>query len=121
MKNVFRALSGAALCLVSALCPAADMTPEELNRIVGTPLFGAGELWKEPPSAAVMRLKVNCRAERTGDGQMFAARVARLVFGIQAAEIRIFAVESVIARVDIFLVNKGDSAIGNKRGSDIKK
>ncbi|MBP5531046.1 MAG: C39 family peptidase [Lentisphaeria bacterium] len=121
MKRGLYVLFGAALCFASALCRAAAPTAEELNRVLGTPLFGAEELWKERPAAAVLRLNVNCRAERSGEGRMFAARVARLVFGIQAAEIRIFAVDETIARVDIFLVNKGDSAIGNKRGSDIRK
>ena len=121
MRRGVSLLLGAALSLVSALCRAADPTPGELNRILGTPLFGAEELWKERPSAAVRRLNVNCRAERSGEERMFAARVARLVFGIQAAEIRIFAVGDAVARVDFFLVNKGDSAIGNKRGGDIRK
>ena len=121
MRRIFYALVGAALGIASALCGAAEPTQEELNRILGTPLFGTDELWKERPSAAVLRLNVNCRAERSGEGRMFAARVARLVFGIQAAEIRIFEVEETIARVDIFLINKGDSAIGNKRGSDIRR
>ena len=109
--------------LCCALCGTlgAEETAEQLlNRLAGTPFCGEHELWQEPPARVVRRLNVNCRAENTGKGKLFAARVARLVFGIQAAEIRIFAVDGKTARIDVFLVNKGDSAIGNKRRGDIR-
>ena len=107
-------------CALFGTLGAEETAEQLLNRLAGTPLCGSAELWREPPAAVIRRLKVNCRAENTGNGKMYAARVARLVFGIQAAELRIFAVEGRTARVDVFLVNKGDSAIGNKRRGDIR-
>lgn len=107
-------------CALLGTLGAEETAERLLNRLAGTPFCGDGELWQEPPSRVVRRLNVNCRAENTGRGKLFAARVARLVFGVQAAEIRIFVVDGRTARIDVFLVNKGDSAIGNKRRGDIR-
>lgn len=116
MKLIFVILC----CAVFASLGAEETAEQLLNRLAGTPFCGEAELWSEAPAAVIRRLNVNCRAESTGKGKMFAARVARLVFGIQAAEIRIFAADGKAAHIDVFLVNKGDSAIGNKRRGDIR-
>ena len=120
MTRSLRIILCALLGLLCAASPAAEPTPEELNGIAGIPLFGSVRLWDERPAAVIRRLNVNCRAESSGGGQMFAAPIKRLVFGCPAAELRIFAVGGKVTRVDIFLVNKGDSAFGRKRRSTIK-
>ena len=116
MKMGFKFILAALLPLAAA---AAQQSAAELNRIAGTPLFGDVELWKEAPSAVVWRLNLNCRAEKSGTGRMYSSPVSRSVFGCRATEIRIFAGEKTVSRVDVILVNKGD-VIGAKRKTGIK-
>jgi len=126
MKRLFVIFCCAAAAVLHAADQAAEKpaaatpTAAELNKIAGTPLFGETELWQERPSSVTWRLNVNCRAEKSGKGQMFAAPLHRQFFGCPAAELRIFAVDSKVTRIDVFLVNKGDSALDSRRRGDIK-
>ena len=105
MKRLFVILC----CAVLAALGAEEPPEALLNRLVGTPLFGGGELWKESPAAAIRRMNINCRADAMGTEQMFATRFGRTLFGCRAEEIRLFAVERRLTRIDIFFLNKGDS------------
>ena len=96
-------------CAFLGILRAAEPTAKELNELVGTTLFGEEELWKEAPHKAIRRLNINCRADRTGKEQMFSTRFGRTLFGCRAEEIRLFAVEGRLTRVDLFFLNKGDS------------
>ena len=95
---------------------AEETAEQQLNRLAGEPLFGRSELWEEAPSAVIRRMNINCRADRTGRQQMFATRFARTLFGCPAVEIRLFAADGKMAKIDIFFLNKGDS-VDKKRGS----
>ena len=117
MKRLFFALCCAALWTLRA---AAEPSTAELNRIVGAPLFGRVELWKEPPAALLRRLGLNRRGERSGEGEIFAARVDREVFGCHASEIRVFASGERVKRVEFIFINKGDDVPAKKRGVNIK-
>ena len=104
-------------CAVMAVLRAAESTAEELNKLVGTPLFGETELWQERPSAVIWRLNINCRADGMGAEQMFATKFSRTLFGCRAEEIRLFAADGRVKRVDIFFLNKGDSV--DKKGKTV--
>ena len=116
----FRAFVLALLALLAAPCAAAELSVDELNGLVGFPLFGPVELWREPPHAVIRRINVNCRGERSGGGQMFAARVDRNVFGCHISELRIFASGGVVKRVEFVFINKGDGIPGKRRNANIK-
>ncbi len=113
MKRLFVILS----CAVLGMLRAAEPTAAELNNVVGTPLFGEAELWEEAPSTVIRRLNINCRADRMGKEQMFSTRFGRTLFGCRAEEIRLFAADGRLTRVDLFFLNKGDSV--DKKRSNI--
>ena len=120
MKKLLYAIWIAALAFLGAPC-SAEPAEEVLNRLAGAPLSGRSELWGEPPSAVIRRMNINCLADRMGKEQMFATRFSRTLFGCPAVEIRLFAVEGKLAKIDIFFLNKGDS-VGKKRSSgDFRK
>lgn len=117
MKRLLLALCCAVLGALGAAEPdAAAPTADELNKLAGTPLFGEVELWQERPSAVIWRLNINCRADGMGAEQMFATKFSRTIFGCRAEEIRLFAVNGLLTRVDLFFLNKGDSVEKKRSG-----
>jgi len=111
-----------ALLALCAALSAAAATPEEVNDLAGLRIFGAAELWSEAPAAVLKRLRLNCRPEDMGDGQMYAAALRGEVFGCPAAELRIYAADNAVKKIDIILMNKGDNATpsGGGRKNRIK-
>ena len=117
MKRLLLALCCAVLGMLRAAEPvAAEPTAGELNRLAGTPLFGETELWRERSSEVIRRLNINCRADGMGREQMFSTKFSRTIFGCRAEEIRLFAVNGVLTRIDLFFLNKGDS-VDKKRSN----
>ena len=115
-----RLLSCLLLCLLAAAALRAA-TPEEVNRVAGMDIFGKAELWSESPQAVIGRLRLKCRAEKSGDEEIFAAPLRRDVFDCPASEFRLTAVRGKVTGLDLILLNKGDSATKKNKRSAFKK
>ena len=96
-------------CALFGALGAEEPAEAVLNRLSGTSLFGGTELWKEAPAAVIRRMNINCRADVMGSEQMFATKFGRTIFGCRTEEIRLFAVDRKLTRIDLFFLNKGDS------------
>jgi len=105
------------LCAAFGALGAEETAEQLLNRLAGTPLCGDSELWQERPSAVIRRLNINCRADTMGAEQMFATKFSRILFGCRAEEIRLFASDGRLTRIDLFFANKGDNV--DKKRSNI--
>ena len=109
---------GVLMALVAAFAAFAA-TPEEVNDLAGLRLFGTSELWQEDPAAVLQRLNLRSRPEDLGGSRMFSAPLRGEVFGCPASELRIYAANDLVSKLDIILFNKGDNVTPG--GGDRKK